>query len=106
MATKKKTEEELELAAHNRLKGTICYHMSSSRTQLRILNEKLNTYLIGCTDTEEKQRVNKVLLSLYQISSATDRLKAYLYAQLAIGESPSSGRNYKPRKSRKPYASS
>lgn len=103
MTHKKKTPEELEIAAHNRLKGTISYHIASAISQLTVLNEKLNAYLAGCTEIEETQKVTKTLLALYPISAAMKRFKTYTYTQLSIGESPSSARNRHPRKKIKPY---
>lgn len=103
MTHKKKTPEELEIAAHNRLKGTISYHIASAQSQLGVLNIKLNEYLKGCDDIEERQRVNKALLALYPIDSALKRFKGYTYIQLSIGNSPSSKRTYTKKKI-KPYA--
>lgn len=84
MAQSKKTPEELELAAHNRLKGTICFHTSSAISQLEVLNIMINRYLQGCEDIEERKRVNKILLSLYPIISAAKRMRSYIYVQLDI----------------------
>lgn len=103
MAQSKKPPEELELAAHNRLKGTICFHTASAISQLHVINEQLNKYLIGCADIEERQQVNKVLLALYPITSAAERFKTYLYSKLDIGNSPSSYRNRSPQSKKQQY---
>jgi len=106
MATKKKTEEELQLATHNRLKGTICYHMSSAISQTMCINKMLQKYREGCELQTDKIDIDSLQSSILHIRSALKSFDTLTRSRLSIGESPSSIRNYKPRKNRKPYAAS
>lgn len=102
MTHKKKTPEELELAAHNRLKGTISYHIASAISQLACIKRKLTEYRQGA-DCSEWDDIATLISILTHIESATQNFKSTTYSRLSIGESPSSARNRLPRKKIKPY---
>lgn len=102
MTHKKKTPEELELAAHNRLKGTISYHIASAQSQLACTKRKLSEYMQGA-DYSEWDDIDSLIRTLTHIEAGTQRFKLMVYSRLSIGESPSSARNRHPRKKIKPY---
>lgn len=99
MAHRKKTLEELELAAHNRLKGTICFHVSSAISQLQVIKRKLTEYKSGA-EYSELHELDCLINTLTHIEAATDRFKLTLYSKLDIGNSPSSYRS-RPSRSKK-----
>lgn len=103
MPKPKKTPEDLELATHNRLKGTICFHVTSAISQLRVLENKLKQFKVGCNDTDGRANTSTLLASLAAIQAATDRFKLTLYSRLEIGKSPSSYRNRSPRTKKQQY---
>ena len=97
----RKTLEELELAAHNRLKGTISYHIASAQSQLACIKRKLSDYMQGA-DCSELADITSLISILSRIESATQKFKETTYSRLSIGNSPSSKRTYAKKKI-KPY---
>lgn len=102
MAQRKKTPEELELAAHNRLKGTISYHIASAQSQLACIKRKLTDYKSGA-EFSELDDIDSLVSSLTHIEAATQKFKEITYSRLSIGNSPSSNRT-NTKKKIKPYA--
>ena len=103
MAQRKKTPEELEIAAHNRLKGTICFHVTSAISQLHVIENKLRDYYNGSNADGDRESVSSLLRSLAPIIATTKRFKIYLYIKLEIGNSPSSYRTRSPRSRKQQY---
>lgn len=101
MTHKKKTLEELELAVHNRLKGTISYHIASAQSQLACIKRKLIEYKSG-VEFSELDDIDSLIVTLAHIESATQKFKETTYIRLSIGNSPSSKRTYAKKKI-KPY---
>lgn len=102
MAHKKKTPAELEIAAHNRLKGTISYHIASAQSQLACIKRKLGEYKSGA-EFSELDDIDSLVSSLTHIEAATQKFKEITYSRLSIGNSPSSNRT-NTKKKIKPYA--
>lgn len=98
----RKTLEELEHAAHNRLKGTISYHIASAQSQLGCIKRKLSDYAVGAK-LSEVYDIDSLIISLTHIESATQKFKEVTYSKLSIGNSPSSNQPHIKKKI-KPYA--
>lgn len=97
MAQRKKTPEELELAAHNRLKGTICFHVSSTISQANCVLTMLNRFELTSEDTTELKTISELYESMVHIRNALNKYQSTVYVKLAIGQSPSSYKNRTPR---------
>lgn len=102
MTQRKKTPAELEIAAHNRLKGTISYHIASTLSQLGCVKRKLSEYISGA-EFSELDDIDSLIITLTHIEAATQKFKETTYSKLSIGDSPSSKRKYTKKKIR-PYA--
>lgn len=102
MTQRKKTPAELEVAAHNRLKGTISYHIASALSQLACIKRKLAEYKSGA-EFSELDDIDSLLTTLTHIEAATQKFKETTYSKLSIGNSPSSKQTYTKKKIR-PYA--
>ena len=85
MPTPKKTPQELELAAHNRLKGTICFHVQSALSQLGVIENKLRLYYNGCDCSIEQIQVNRLIDTVHHLYRATNNFKSTAYSKLEIG---------------------
>jgi len=96
--TQKKTPEELELATHNRLKGTISYHIASAQSQLGCINRMLIKYQEGLTTGSEYLALKDVQTVLGNIIVAVDKFGSFTRSRLSIRNSPSSYRNKLPKK--------
>lgn len=92
MSSKKATAEQLDLAAHNRLKGTLCFHTASAISQLGITARKLEAFKTGPDSWEEIEIVNELLNTLTYIQQAVNRFDITLRRRLEVGNSPSSGK--------------
>lgn len=101
MTQRKKTPEELELAAHNRLKGTICFHVSSTLSQANCVLTMLNRFEQSSEDTTELKAISELYASMAHIRDALNKYQSTLYIKLEIGQSPTSHRN---RTSRSNYS--
>lgn len=101
MAQRKKTPEELELAAHNRLKGTICFHVASTISQTNCVLTMLNRFELTSEDTVELKAISELYESMAHIRNALNKYQSTVYVKLAIGQSPTSHKNKTPRS--KPY---
>ena len=97
MTQRKKTLEELELAAHNRLKGTICFHVASTISQANCVLTMLNRFEQSSEDTAELKAISELYESMVHIRNALNKYQSTVYTKLAIGNSPSSYKNRTPR---------
>ena len=102
MTQKKKSPAELELAAHNRLKGTICFHVASTLSQANCVLTMLNRFEQTSEDTTELKAISELYESMAHIRNALNKYQSTLYTKLDIGHSPTSCRNRGYSKS-KPY---
>ncbi len=106
MTQRKKTPQELELAAHNRLKGTICFHIASTISQANCVLTMLNRFEQTSSDTSELKAISELYESMAHIRNALNKYQCALYTKLAVGQSPTSHKNRTPRSSYskpKPY---
>jgi len=102
MTQKKKSPAELELAAHNRLKGTICFHVSSTISQANCVLTMLNRFEQSSEDIAELKATSELYAAMVNIRSALNKYQKLVYIKLDIGHSPTSCRNRVYSKS-KPY---
>lgn len=106
MSTRKKTPEELELAAHNQLKGTICFHVASTLSQANCVLTMLNRFEQSSETTAELKAISELYDSMAHIRNALNKYQSALYTKLEIGNSPTSNRTRTSRSSYskpKPY---
>lgn len=93
MTHRKKSQEELAQAAHNRLKGTICFHVSSTLSQANCVLTMLNRFEQSSHDDAEQRAISDLYASMIHIRSAISHFQRSVYTKLEIGSSPTSYRN-------------
>lgn len=85
MPRKPATIEQLERATHNRLKGRMCYHLASSRSQLSELRLTLYQFSIDPKDNMEAEHIDQITTTLNHIENALEKFNLNLRAKLKIG---------------------
>lgn len=90
---RKKTPEELERAAHNRLKGTICFHVSSTLSQADCVLNMLNKFEESSESDSELKAISELYAAMIHIKNAIQKYQQSVYTKLEIGSSPTSYRN-------------